>query len=814
MRLGGSHWSVRAWCDTEPAELVAYAALLRQSLGEQSSGIVLRDQVRRSCQRFVQASPPSARARLRRGLSARMAIAEEADFIAGAVVFVLREAPGLRRAYAVELAGGARGERAVRLLEVREFLRLRERLILGRPMNGKIDFGIDFRPFQVLPEETGAQADIGSGTQRLAGMIEAALQDEPAELPPRLLAWLGNRAHGGKALLFRSPPTDVVGLRRRLRQAQELLAGLPASLPMADLESELALLGLAPGWGRTVGAARETLALLARLLRDPRADDLAALANRLPLVSWVLLVSVHGWFAQKDVLGRPDTGGQVVYLLDQARALEKHLRRLWRDAGVEVEPEVLVLTRLIPDAAGSTCDQPLERIQGARRATILRVPFRAPDGEVLRPWISRFQVWPYLERFAEEAWGAIEKHWGAPPDFVVGNYADGNLTASLLARVWGVPLVVVAHALEKSKYLLSDLHWRDLEGEYRFSIHFLADVLATNTADIIQTSSYQEIAGSRAEMGQYETYEAFTLPGCYRVHSGFNIHSSRFMINPPGTDTERFHSWGDQRAGDEEREQRVAAMVEGATDVPGALGTLRDPKKPLLLTMARLDKIKNLTGLVRAFARRPALPAACNLLVVSGVTRLADSGDHEEREQIQLMHELLASDALQGCVRWLPAESARLLVADFYRFVARRRGVFVQPALYEAFGLTVIEAMACGLPVVATRYGGPASIIEDGTSGFLVDPNRPVEIEQAVLSLLAPPSGEERWESMSRAGLRRVHEHFSWPGHARRLIQAHGLYSLWHALFPFQRDVRRGYVEALHHLLLDRLVAEAWPELR
>lgn len=814
MLPGRSHWSAHAWCDAEPAELVAYATLLRQGLPDQRAGIMLRDQLRRSCQRFVQASPASERVRLRRGLSARMDIAEEADFLDGTVIFVLREEPGLRRAYAVDLAGGARGDQAVRLLDVREFLRLRERLILGRPLTGDIDFGIDFRPFQVLPEETGAQVDIGSGTQRLAGMIETALRDEPAELPPRLLAWLSGRQRGGKPLLFRTPPLEVIALRRRLRQAQELLSGLPASLPMADLDEQLAVLGLAPGWGRTAGRTRETLALLERLLRDPCAADLAALVNRLPLVARVLLVSVHGWFAQKDVLGRPDTGGQVVYLLDQARALEKHLRRVWREAGVEIEPEVLVLTRLIPEAAGSTCDQPLERIHGARRAAILRVPFRTPDGQPLRPWLSRFQVWPYLERFASEARGAVEKHWGAPPDVVVGNYADGNLTASLLARHWSVPLVVVAHALEKSKYLLSDLHWRDLEADYHFSIHFLADILATNTADIIQTSSYQEIAGSRREMGQYETYEAFTLPGCYRVYSGFNIHSSRFMINPPGTDTERFHPWGDQRAGDMERERQVEQMVIGAQAVPGALGTLRDPDKPLLLTMARLDRIKNLTGLVRAFARRPALPAACNLLVVSGVTRMEDSEDHEEREQIRLMHELLASAPLRDCVRWLPAESARLLVADFYRFVARRRGVFVQPALYEAFGLTVIEAMACGLPVVATRYGGPASIIEDGVSGFLVDPNRPPEIEQAVLTLLAPPVGEGRWETVSRAGLRRVHEHFSWPGHARRLVQAQGLYGLWHALFPFQRDVRRGYVEALHHLLLDRLVAETWPELR
>jgi len=806
MQPGLSRWSVRDWCNAELDELAAFTALLRESLPDQRAGIVLRDQVRRSFQRFLQTRPAGERARLRRGLGAHVDITEEVDFLDGTACFLLREEPGMRRAYAISLAGDL-----VHLLDVRGFLRLRESLVLGRSLAGHIDFGIDFRPFQVLPEEAGSQADIGSGAARLARMIEGALRDDPAALPPRLLAWLGGRRLAGRSLLFQTPPTDVAGLRRRLRQAQELMAMLPASVPMADLEAEFALLGFAPGWGRSVGRAQETLALLERLLRDPRAEDLLSLTNRLPLVQRILLVSVHGWFAQKDVLGRPDTGGQVVYLLDQARALEKHLRRLWREAGVEIEPEVLVLTRLIPEAVGTTCDQPLERIQGARRASILRVPFRGPDGQVLRPWISRFQVWPYLERFAEESLGAIERHWGAPPDLVAGNYADGNLTASLLARVWGVPLVVVAHALEKSKYLLSDLHWRDLERDYRFSVHFLADILATNTADIIQTSSYQEIAGGPREMGQYETYEAFTLPGCYRVYSGFNIHSSRFMINPPGTDTERFHPFGDSRAGDEAREQQVERMVVDPEAVPGALGALRDPTKPLLLTMARLDRIKNLSGLVRSFARRPGLPAACNLLIVSGVTRSEDSEDHEEREQIRILNELMRSELLRGSVRWLPANCARLLVADFYRYVARRRGIFVQPALYEAFGLTVLEAMASGLPVVATCYGGPASIIEDGVSGFLVDPNRPADLEQATLALLAA-DGEGRWEAVSRAGLRRVHEHFSWPGHARRLIMAQGLYGLWHALYPTQREVRRGYVAALHHLLLDRLIAEAWPE--
>lgn len=59
---------------------------------------------------------------------------------------------------------------------------------------------------------------------------------------------------------------------------------------------------------------------------------------------------------------------------------------------------------------------------------------------------------------------------------------------------------------------------------------------------------------------------------------------------------------------------------------------------------------------------------------------------------------------------------------ELYRLIADSRGAFVQPALYEAFGLTVIEAMTSGLPTFATSNGGPAEIIEDKVSGFHIDP--------------------------------------------------------------------------------------------
>jgi hypothetical protein len=60
---------------------------------------------------------------------------------------------------------------------------------------------------------------------------------------------------------------------------------------------------------------------------------------------------------------------------------------------------VMKVTRLIPDANGTTCNQRLEKVCGTEHTHILRVPFRSEKG-ILRKWISRFDVWPFLETFA------------------------------------------------------------------------------------------------------------------------------------------------------------------------------------------------------------------------------------------------------------------------------------------------------------------------------------------------------------------------------------------------------------------------------
>ena len=100
---------------------------------------------------------------------------------------------------------------------------------------------------------------------------------------------------------------------------------------------------------------------------------------------------------------------------------------------------------------------------------------------------------------------------GGSPDVIIGNYSDGNLVASVLAHRLGVTQCNIAHALEKTKYLYSDLYWQDNEPNYHFSCQFTADIIAMNAADFIITSTYQEIAGTEENPGQYESYMTFTI---------------------------------------------------------------------------------------------------------------------------------------------------------------------------------------------------------------------------------------------------------------------------------------------------------------
>ncbi len=692
-------------------------------------------------------------------------------------------------------------------ISVSEFLRFKER-VASQQAESTLTLEIDLAPFNRDFPKLKESRSIGRGVEFLNRRLSSQLFDELGKGDRRLLDFLRVHQCGGQQLMLTDLVRDVPALRDTLRHGLDVLASENSDATWADVAARLQPLGFAPGWGRTVALIDENLRLLLDILEAPEPQALERFLSRIPMIFNLAILSPHGYFAQAGVLGLPDTGGQVVYILDQVRALEQEMVRRVHEQGLDIVPQILVVTRLIPEAQGTTCDQRLEPIVGTSNAKILRVPFRSGSGEVVPHWISRFKIWPFLERFAQEAEKEIIAELSGRPDLIIGNYSDGNLVASILSRRLHVTQCNIAHALEKTKYLFSDLYWKENDADYHFACQFTADLIAMNKADFIITSTYQEIAGTEQTVGQYESYQSFTLPDLYRVVDGIDMFDPKFNIVSPGANPDVYFPYVETEHRFHDVLAELESLVFKENDHPKTRGCFEDPTKPIIFTIARLDHIKNVTGLVEWFGENSRLRELANLLIVAGHVDPALSQDHDERAQIERMHRLMDQHALDPEMRWLGVQLEKNMSGELYRLVADRRGVFVQPALFEAFGLTVIEAMTSGLPTFATRYGGPLEIIEHGVSGFHIDPNHGESSSDAIADFLDECRRDGSvWERLSAAAVERVQERYTWSRYADRLMTLSRIYGFWKYVTNLEREETHRYLEMFYALQYRPLAA-------
>lgn len=225
-------------------------------------------------------------------------------------------------------------------------------------------------------------------------------------------------------------------------------------------------------------------------------------------------------------------------------------------------------------------------------------------------------------------------------------------------------------------------------------------------------------------------------------------------------------------------ERRVAACDPGAAGrvwrinpgvtLPLSPGTARAvqmlqdgldrPDLPFLLAIARPEEQKNLTGLMAAYLAFPELQAAANLVILAG----QDGADPEHRVVRKELARMAAP--LPGKVLLPPRHDASL-VPQLYRQASVQGGVFVNPALHEAFGRTLVEAARFGLPVVATRTAGSVDILDSIGHGLMVHPPAPEGIAGACLRLIRD---RDEWQASSQNALAR-HREFDWDAWARRV---------------------------------------------
>lgn len=477
----------------------------------------------------------------------------------------------------------------------------------------------------------------------------------------------------------------------------------------------------------------------------------------------IIHISIHGLIRGENLeLGRDsDTGGQCLYVLELVKALAKD-ERVGR---------VSLLTRRIFDAKVSD-EYAKARENLAEGGEIIRIE-AGP-----RRYLRKEVVWRHLDAFIDGTLTLLRKEKRVP-DLIHAHYADAGYVGRQIAAVLGCPFVFTGHSLgrvKRARLAEGGIQGEDMEKRYNLAARIEAEELSLDAASMVCTSTRQEVDE------QYSLYDQ---------HS-----DSRMRVIPPGVDLTRFDGDGPE------------GMDAAIDEMLGPF--LREPGKPPVLTIARADERKNLPGLVKAFAGNEWLRENANLIVIGGNRETIRKLSPSARKVWQQLLRAIDDGNLYGAAAY-PKKHRSEEVAGLYRWAAQRKGVFVNPAFTEPFGLTLLEAAAAGLPLVATHDGGPRDIIANCENGILVDPLNIEAMGDAIAEIISDP---EKQRCFSERGYEKVRVHYSWDAHVRTYLDEVA------KILPPRRKVKRSssrasLVERDRWVVMDLLprIEEQSPEL-
>lgn len=317
----------------------------------------------------------------------------------------------------------------------------------------------------------------------------------------------------------------------------------------------------------------------------------------------------------------------------------------------------------------------------------------------------------------------------------------GSLAAAEVARELGIPVVftlapdphAVVHALDMTGGLhRGNFGTEDAREHYWFRAR-LVQRLAEDAAHVVLFP--------RPEL-QHDMRELLGLDVAGQP--------DRFTVVPEGIDL------GVSTAAAAELE-RPGAPGPALAELDALVAALPEHRRrlPLAVSVGRLHRVKGMATLVEAWAGDPDLAGRCNLLVVGG--DLADPSQ-DEREQLDRIEDVLARfpGASEGLL--MPGHRPNDVVAVWLAAVREGRpggigaaGVYVCSSLKEEFGLALLEALASGLVVVGPAAGGPATYIDDGVTGVLVDTRRPDEVARAIRAAFDLATAPDQAARTSRA---------------------------------------------------------------
>jgi len=177
---------------------------------------------------------------------------------------------------------------------------------------------------------------------------------------------------------------------------------------------------------------------------------------------------------------------------------------------------------------------------------------------------------------------------------------------------------------------------------------------------------------------------------------------------------------------------------------------------PVLLYVGRFTEVKRIPLLVRAFARAGGRFDRSTPLVLLG----GYPGEWEGQHPLRAVEEAGAQNVFLAGWRGHADLAIGLNAAD----------AVVLPSVHEQFGQVLVEGMACGLPVIAVDAHGPATIVDDGQTGWLVPPDDEAALEHA---LVACVTGDGERERRGEAAYRASRARYSWPALAEGVAEVY-----------------------------------------
>ncbi len=443
---------------------------------------------------------------------------------------------------------------------------------------------------------------------------------------------------------------------------------------------------------------------------------------------YIQLYSIHGLIRGHNLeLGRDaDTGGQTKYVFELANTLSMH---------PEVEKIELVTRRIDDKNLSKDYSVPVEKVND--KFDIIRI--RAGGGKYIRKEL----LWNHLEEFIDKSIKYL-KDKKRLPDFIHSHYADAGHVCIELTKFFGIPFIHTSHSIgkDKLKKLLEDGASQEMiEKRYKMSQRIQSEEKIFYFADMIVTSTSQEIEN--------------------HIINHQNAARSKFKVIPPGLNLEKFIPYNEIG----QQDKQTALLIDHINNEYNKFFVNID--KPLILSLCRPDRRKNISGLITAYGEDKALQKKANLAIYAGIRKDILTMEDNEREVLTEILLLMDKYNLYGKMAIPKTHDTNIEVPELYRMAARSGGVFVNAALSETFGLTLIESAASGLPVVTTKDGGPFDIIENCKHGIKVDVSDSKNISDALNKIL---DNKSLWKEFSENGINNVKKFYTWQNHTLKYL--------------------------------------------